>query len=302
MYTTGNAAVDAIGQMNLEGNIIPHTWFDSIKFDSGKADLTGIVILSEIIYWHRPTYVKNEATGMVVGVKKKFKADLLQRSYESFADQFGITKRQAKEAVTRLEDLGLIKRHFRTINANGTKLGNVLFIEVLHSNVIAMTFKRHRGDVVTSEVSRSNATPMTLERQTNTEITTKNTTENTTRDYNNQPDMEFVKVKDFYESNFSLVSPIIGEMLGGLVDDFDTDLVLYAFEITALNPKVTNPMRYATSILNGWQKNLVTNRQQAEIYESKKRGEHNGQNNRGSSQGNAGPSNRPTVFGDYCSD
>lgn len=118
---------------------------------------------------------------------------------------------------------------------------------------------------------------------------------------NHQPDMNFVKVKDFYESNFSLVSPIIGEMLGGLVDDFETDLVLYAFEITALNPKVSNPMRYATSILNGWQKNLVTTRQQAEIYESKKRGEQNGQNNRGSHASTPSKDDRPRIFGDYCS-
>ncbi|MGR6896970.1 DnaD domain-containing protein [Rummeliibacillus sp. BSL5] len=119
---------------------------------------------------------------------------------------------------------------------------------------------------------------------------------------NNQPDMNFVKVKDFYESNFSLVTPIVGEMLGGLVDDFDKDLVLYAFEITALNPKVTNPMRYATSILNGWKKNLVTTRQQAEIYESNKRGEQNGQNNRRSHASTQSKDNNSRIFGDYCSD
>ncbi|WP_150283768.1 DnaD domain-containing protein [Rummeliibacillus sp. TYF-LIM-RU47] len=118
---------------------------------------------------------------------------------------------------------------------------------------------------------------------------------------NHQPDMNFVKVKGFYESNFSLVSPIIGEMLGGLVDDFDTDLVLYAFEITALNPKVSNPMRYATSILNGWQKNLVTTRKQAEIYESNKRGEQNANNSRGP-QKDAGSSNPYDVARGYCSE
>ncbi len=131
-----------------------------------------------------------------------------------------------------------------------------------------------------------------------------NLNNNNTNKYqpNNRPDMNFVKVKDFYESNFSLVSPIIGEMLGGLVDDFETELVLYAFEITALNPKVTNPIRYATSILNGWQKNLVTTRQQAEIYESNKRGEQNDQNNRGSHASTSSKDDRPRIFGDYCSD
>ena len=153
-FTTGNATVDAIGQLHMEGNILPHVWFDNIKFDSGKPDLVGIVILSEIIYWYRPVYLKDELTGQFNGVKKRFKADLLQRSYESFSEQFGITKRQARDAICRLEDNGFIQRHFRTIEANNTKLSNVLFIELKHDNVIAMTFQRNTYDVQTSDKYR----------------------------------------------------------------------------------------------------------------------------------------------------
>lgn len=119
---------------------------------------------------------------------------------------------------------------------------------------------------------------------------------------NNQPDRDFAKVIDFYEKNISIVRPMTGEKLGGLVDDFTADLVLYALEITASNPKVTNPIKYATSILAKWKENLVTTRQQAEIYESNKRGEQNGQNNRGSHGSSQSENNRPTIFGDYCSD
>lgn len=132
-----------------------------------------------------------------------------------------------------------------------------------------------------------------------------NLNNNNTKNYqpNNQPiDSDFAKVINFYENNISIVRPMIGEKLGGLVDDFSSELVIYALEITAMNPKVTNPIKYATSILNGWQKNLVTNRKQAEIYESNKRGENNGKINRTNSQGDAGTNNRPSIFGDYCSD
>lgn len=87
---------------------------------------------------------------------------------------------------------------------------------------------------------------------------------------------DFARVIDFYEKNISLVRPITGEKLGGLIDDFSADLVLYALEITALQPKVSSPIDYATKILIKWQENLVTTRQQAEIYQSNKRGEKNG--------------------------
>lgn len=178
VITTGNETVDAIGQLHLEGNVVPHKWFEHIRFGNGKPDLSAIIILSEIVYWYRPVYKKDEATGKLLGARKRFKSDLLQRSYDSFSDQFGLSKRQAKEAIVRLEELGFIKRHFRTIEANNTKLNNVLFIELLHSNVIAMTFQSYTSDIETSEVSHHNVTPMTLESQTNTEITTETTTEN----------------------------------------------------------------------------------------------------------------------------
>lgn len=176
MLTTGNATVDAIGQVHFEGNVIPHQWFTKITFENGKSDLIGIMILSEIVYWYRPVYVKHEASGQLKQVKKRFKADLLQRSYDSFAEQFGITKRQATDAIKRLEAANLVKRHFRNIQANNTTLANVLFIELLHSNVINLTFGSDTSHVRTWEVSHSNVTPLTSECKTYTEITTEITT------------------------------------------------------------------------------------------------------------------------------
>jgi uncharacterized phage protein (TIGR02220 family) len=174
----GHPIVDTIAKIHLEGNVIPHNWFNNIKLESGKPDVISIILLSEIVYWYRPTIVKDELTGQIQEVKKRFKADLLQRSYDSFAEQFGFTKRQVKDAMKRLEDNGLIKRVFRNIETNNMKLSNVLFIDLNVEEVARITFESDTYDVKTEGVLRLNVTPMTIKRQTNTEITTKNTTDN----------------------------------------------------------------------------------------------------------------------------
>lgn len=177
MFSTGNATVDALGKLHFEGNIIPHTWFTEVKMPNGKTDAIGALILSEIVYWYRPTYFKDEHTGQLKGMKKRFKADLLQRSYDSFVEQFGFTKRQVRDACQRLEKLGVIRRDFRTIEVNGTKMGNVLFIDLNVEKLSAMTFKDRPSDVITSYLPTNNVTPQTLKGHTNTESTTKTTQE-----------------------------------------------------------------------------------------------------------------------------
>lgn len=185
---TNNPMVNAIGQLNIEGNIIPNAWYKFFTFENGKPDLIAIHILSEIVYWYRPTTKRCEETGEVLGVYKKFKADLLQRSYESFAEWLGVSKRQVKEAMDRLCEKGVIFREFRSVNTPTTTLYNILFIgidaEVLaksmvHSNVIPPTSESTTPYVQTYDPLRSNVPPPTSERKTNTEITTKITTETT---------------------------------------------------------------------------------------------------------------------------
>lgn len=188
MFTTGNTTVDAIGQMHLEGNVIPHTWYENIRLSTGKPDLIAITLLSEIVYWYRPIHLKEEASGRLLGIKKKFKADALQRSYDSFVEQFGFSKKQVREAMDRLEQLGLITRDFRTITSNGTNLSNVLFIDLNIGLLEGITFlgnrvlpKKERGycpngkEGVTDMGNRvlpKRETPIAPEGNTYTEITT----------------------------------------------------------------------------------------------------------------------------------
>ncbi|HEF8772448.1 TPA: hypothetical protein RG734_001440 [Providencia stuartii] len=160
--------VTQIGRINITGNVIPANWWRHIKMPSGKPDNIGIILLSEIIYWYRPAEIRDEFTGELQGLRKRFQSDKLQRSYQSFADQFGFTKREVTEAIKRLKSKGVITLEFRTINTANGPCNNVMFIEpVVESiheitnsiplinnqtkkepvSVIGITSKRNRGYV-----------------------------------------------------------------------------------------------------------------------------------------------------------
>ncbi len=198
--TTPTDTVMAIGQINFTGNVTPASWWKHITLPSGRPDQTAITLLSEIIYWYRPSEVRNEATGALQGYRKRFRGDKLQRSYQSFADQFGFGKRETADALKRLRDAGLITLELRTIEASGgLKCANVLFVGVVPCAIAGITNTISTDGVndvtpVASERNRysQNATPVTLKRNTpqrrngiggtpnvdtNTEITTENTTE-----------------------------------------------------------------------------------------------------------------------------
>ena len=59
----------------------------------------------------------------------------LQRNYQSFADQFGLSKKQVREAIQRLVERKLITTDFRTITQHGIVLNNVLFIGINESEI-----------------------------------------------------------------------------------------------------------------------------------------------------------------------
>src|SRR3990167_9930684 len=120
--------LESTSSLNFTGNIIPHAWYNRITFKDGSVDLIGIIILSDIVYWYRLVEIRDERTGQLICYKRKFKADMLQRGYESFAKQFGLSKRQVQDAIKRLEDAGLIIKELRTVHVGFTKLSNVLFL------------------------------------------------------------------------------------------------------------------------------------------------------------------------------
>ena len=105
IVSSGNQIVDAVGQLKYAGNLIPNSWYGKITLQSGKSDLVAIVILAEIVYWYRPTEIKENATGMIVW-KKKFRKDYLQKSIRELADKFSLSYEQVKNALNRLAHNG----------------------------------------------------------------------------------------------------------------------------------------------------------------------------------------------------
>ena len=142
IYGSGNEVVDQVGQMHFSGNIIPTTWYKTIVRDNQKPYLNAIIILSDVVYWYRPTEARDEQSGQLVGFKKKFRDDLLQRSYQQIADQFGMSKREATNAVVFLEKLGVIEREFRTLKLASTVLNNVLYLKLNAEVLFTITFER----------------------------------------------------------------------------------------------------------------------------------------------------------------
>ena len=141
ILNTGNSTVDAIGQMNITGNVTPPNWYKTILRDNGKPYLLAICILSEICYWYRPKEIRDEQTGFVVEYRKRFKEDLLQKSYQQLADQFGESKRTVKAAMDRLEEIGVITRIWRNkVLSNGVSLTNILYIALDEEKLYEITY------------------------------------------------------------------------------------------------------------------------------------------------------------------
>ena len=113
---------------------IPWKWKELIVTEAGRPDLVPIMLLAEICYWYQPIFWKDAETG-ATKIKKKFKGDLWQKSSKSWADEYGYSHKTISNALARLEDMQLIKRHFRDVEWRGMKLSNVQFIEPIADNI-----------------------------------------------------------------------------------------------------------------------------------------------------------------------
>ena len=227
---SGCVTVDTIGTMNIRGNMIPERWYSTILKENGKPYLLAIQILAEIVYWYKPAPTK-DTSGQIVGYHKKFSDDLLQKSYVDFQEKFGIGRESVRKALCCLENLGVIRREFRTI-LRGTlkKLPNVMYIDLNPERLYALSSNAEDVD---------NYTPLSESRDTlpsksgapsptekgegilqNEETNTKNTTEITYKDdsYPISPlsSRKGAIVKDFSErmDEINAYRKIISENIG----------------------------------------------------------------------------------------
>ena len=176
--STGSSIVDQMKYLNITGNVIPPTWYkifnnkDPKTEFSGKIRLLAINILADIVYWYRPIEIRDEKTGYVIGYKKRFKADLLQKSYDDLCQMFMCSKKDAQRAVTFLESFGVIKRVFRNLKVSGVTVANVLFLQLDVDVLKNLTYPKGDPSGQNSPHPKTkSSTPKNDIVQTNTEIT-----------------------------------------------------------------------------------------------------------------------------------
>jgi len=116
----------------LTGNIIPTSWYEHIRLPSGKPDVNAIILLAEIFYWFRP--IEDGET-----TYQKFRSDELNLSYKQIEDKFGLTHKQARDALNRLSAAGLIDLKTRGFHTDNGEWHNRLFIDLNAREVLKIT-------------------------------------------------------------------------------------------------------------------------------------------------------------------
>ena len=140
LYGSGNETVDRMTYFGITGNVTPHAWFKTILKDNGRPHLLAIELLADIVYWYRPQEVRDEQTGQLIRYQKKFSGEMLQKSYDAYAEFFGEKKRIVKEAMDVLVRLGVVKRQFRNVKTKMTTLSSVMFIDLDVEKLHALTY------------------------------------------------------------------------------------------------------------------------------------------------------------------
>ena len=183
---TENDIVNKVGKMRFSGNVIPEAWYKTIVSSNGRVNLLAINILADIVYWYRPMEIRDEMTGDVTWKKKFADDDYLQRNYSKICEKYNVSTKQAREALIVLETLGVVKRHFRTIETEMGKCPNVMYIELIPETLYKLTYPEPTDESVKTsfpsdkEVFKKKETCPSPEVRTNTKNTTETTTKTTT--------------------------------------------------------------------------------------------------------------------------
>lgn len=157
--SSGNEIVDTMQSINIYGNIIAPRWLKTIITKKGKPDLKAILLLAEIVYWYKPKIITDKDTGEIIAIKKRFKHDLLQKSYLELAIQFNFTKREVMNAISRLEELKVIEKVFRTQSICGVRMNNILYIKLIPDKLFELTYNDVPHLTRSKEAKNEDTTP-----------------------------------------------------------------------------------------------------------------------------------------------
>ncbi len=138
-FKTGNPTVDRMGCMKLTGYVIPISWYRTIRKPNGRSNLAAVLILADIVYWYRAVEVRDEMVGRFI-IREKLQTDILQRSCQELADQFGLTRRGVRNTITELEQMGVIRRISQTQGLDSRASSDVLFLELNMDVLMKLTY------------------------------------------------------------------------------------------------------------------------------------------------------------------
>lgn len=278
MKLTGNEIVDAMVDYAPPSIAIPSAWFKTVVNDKGRPNTNAIIILAEIVYWYRPSQLKDEVTGEFLGYKKRFKEDLLQKSRKGFEKTFALTKDQVYTALKFLEELGVIKTHLRHVETNTMTLNNVRFIELVPARLKELTYPvvPERDPIVQKrEGYRIDTRPLSYKNETNTLIT--NTGITSTSNSTTTGENEFQQLADIYTNKINQNIAAVHEFLTADLEEFGLELLSEAINEAAL-ANIRN-YKYIRGILGAWRDRGITNMQgliqDRDAFEQKKRANQN---------------------------
>ena len=251
---TGNAVVDAMAQINITGNITPNAWYKHITRKNGKPHLLACAILADIVYWFRPSEVRDEATGQTIAWKKRFKKDWLQKTYNSYANLYGESRASVKAAFDVLVKMKLLQRKFDDVeHGDGTISYNVMFINLNVDKLIEITFGKKEEDenlpspkilgegvYDSEEVIQNKENRPSPKSNTNTKNTTKNTTKTIKSYHINDVDDDM---------NMDLIMEKVDELIGYDMihvdeDEIEDENMNQAIEYNAVLDTVRNVLAY----------------------------------------------------------
>ena len=254
--------VESIGQINFHGDGVftPNNWYQNIRRDNGKAYIEAVVLLGDIVSWYLPIYERDEVTGKTLSIKKKFKSDKLQRTYDSFAEHYAMTKDQARNALKKLADMDLIDLDFRTVDTGSQRLGNVLFVGVNPIRIKEITFTLSAQELTGAmptetdsyqqenrQLSSQEHIAMPSETQTNTDQSTDQSTDQTTENIENieKGDFSFFQNSPILKNqeNAALPENSISEPKQEIEESCAAPPEIYAIAITEKKIKKARPKK-----------------------------------------------------------
>ena len=134
--------VAAMGRIDFTGNTIPLAWLQCDKLRNGKlANLTAILVLSDIIYRYRPITTTDERSQDKTITHWQFAGDKAYFEYDRWIVRLGITKRQLQDAIAFLVKQGLITHEFHPVyrEADGSRVFNRVFVEPVPAAIAAIS-------------------------------------------------------------------------------------------------------------------------------------------------------------------